>query len=221
MIKPIYKGETAIICATGPSITSDVIQLCNKAKQDGKLRLFGMNLAYTVFDLDVFHACNYQFYDYYYPNDYRFRIGSYKKWTTRPELQGKYNGVEYIKEIWEPGFSTNPDVVHAHHGSSLQLMNLALHYGIKRMGLVGFDMRYSGKISNKEYSNKRHFFGEYPKVMQHWPKTDSNGDLGGLIKEFETVTPSDYDIEIINLTEDSALKCFTYQSLSEFLKNLK
>ena len=159
MIEPIYQGQTAIIAGTGPSITQRTILDCNLARMQGKVKIFGVNLTYRDFDLDVLHACNYQFYDHYWPIDEQLRDGEFHKYTTRPELKGKYPGVRYIREVWKDGFSENPEIVHAHHSTSPQLMNIALHYGIKRMLLVGFDMRYPGKISDREYSQPRHYFG--------------------------------------------------------------
>ena len=209
MRTPKFQGETAIICGTGPSVTEHVIDLCNKAKAEGKVRLFGINLSYQYFDVDVMNACNYQFYDYYYPRDEKLRNGKFDKWTTRPELKGKYPTVEYIEEIWIPGFSTDPSKISAHHGSSAQAMNLALHYGIKRQLLIGFDMRHK---------DKRHYFGEYPEPMRHITRNlGPDGELIGLIKEMETIKPEDYDIEIINCTPGSAMTCFPMGRLEDYL----
>lgn len=210
-IERIFDGETAIICGTGPSITPDVIAMCNKAKADGKVRLFGMNHNYVDFDLDLLHACNYQLYDYYYPRDEQLRDGKFLKYTTRPELEGKYPGVNYIKEVWLPGLSTDPLTVHAHHGTSCQVMNLALHYGIKKMLLIGFDMRHKGK---------RHYFGdgEYPEPLQHFTRNlGPSGELVGLIKEMATIKPETYDIEIINCTPNSAMTCFPMGDLKDYV----
>ena len=209
MIEPIFKGESAVICATGPSVTQSVIDLCNEAKRLGKVRLFGMNSSYQYFDVDLTHSCNYQYYDYYYNKDKKLRDGKFFKFTTRPELKDRYFGVEYIREEWLPGLSTDPTYIHAHHGSSPQVLNLALHFGIKKMFLVGFDMAYrAGK--------PRHHFGEYPLEMQHWTRNlGPNGELVGLIKEYETINPSDYGIEIYNCTPDSALTHFPFMDLEE------
>jgi hypothetical protein len=88
------------------------------------------------------------------------------------------------------------------------MVNLALHYGAKVMLLVGWDMRYS---------ERRHYFGEYPEPLRHFPKTGPSGELTGLIREMETIKPEDYGIEIINCTPDSAMTCFPSLSLSDAL----
>ncbi|MFV1983008.1 MAG: hypothetical protein ACC657_05645 [Thiohalomonadales bacterium] len=198
-----------IIIGTGFSLTIEQIQ------QVRHLKLFGINKAYQ-FDVDVMLACNSEFWDHYW-----FDIAKYKchKWTPRLNSAKKYN-LNYIEEVWQEGLSTNNNFIHAHHGSGPQILNIALHYGVTKMALIGWDMRYPGKISDRQYEEKRHYFGEYPKELQHWPRTSENGNLSGLIREVETIKPHDYGIEIINCTKDSALTCFPYQSLSEFLKGL-
>lgn len=200
------EDRIGIIIGTGPSLTHWQI------KQVKDFKTFGINRAYE-FDVDVMLACNYQFWDYYWDDLKKYKC---HKWTPRKESAEKYD-INYIEEIWRPGLSTDNKFIHAHHGSGPQILNLALHYGVKRMGLIGWDMKYAGKVNDKVYDGNRHYFGEYPKPLQHWPRTDPNGDLGGLIKEVETIKPSDYGIEIINCSPNSALKCFPYQSLSEFL----
>ena len=217
VISPVYEGETAIICGTGPSITKSIIKRCNSMRAMGSVRLFGANLTYREFNLNVLHACNYQFYDHYYPIDSRISDGLFDKWTTRPELNGKYKGVNYIEEVWADGFSVDPSKIHAHHGTSPQLMNIALHYGITKMLLVGFDMRYPDKVTDKDYRSPRHYFGEYANNLQHWPRTGAQGELEGLIKEMETIKPEDYGIEIINCTPDSAMTCFPMGNLEDYV----
>lgn len=204
------ENRIGIIIGTGPSLTNSQI------KQSKPFKTFGINLAYK-FNVDVMLACNSEFWDYYWDDIKKYKC---RKWTPRIESASKYD-INYIEERWRDGLSKDKNYIHAHHGSGPQILNLALHYGVKRMALIGWDMRYPGKVSDNEYKNKRHYFGEYPRQLQHWPKTDNNGSLSGLIKEVDTIKPSDYGIEIINCTKNSALKCFPYQSLSEFLSDSK
>ena len=217
MIEPIYQGETAVICATGPSVTPEVIEKVSKAKQAGKVRLFGMNMAFSVFDLDLLHGCNIAFWDHYWDQVKDLRC---QTWTTRPELKGKYHGLNYIEERWEDCLSTDSSYITAHHGSSAQTMGLAYHYGIKAMLLIGFDMRFAGKIDRRHYKEPRHFHDETPLTEIHWPMTGPNGELTGLIKEFETINPQRLGVSIINCTPNSAMTCFPMMDLDEALSDL-
>ena len=186
-----------VIIGTGQSLT---IQQIERVKH---LRKFGVNNTYE-FGLDVHLACNPEWWDYY-GSDFPGH-----KWTWDYETAIEH-GINHIHGRWADGLSTDPNYIHYHHGSGPQIINLAYHYGVKTMLLIGWDMRYG---------QKRHYFGEYPKPLQHWPKTGKNGEFTGLIKEMETIVPNDYGIEIINCTPGSALTCYPYRSLSESLKDL-
>ena len=209
MIEPIYYGQTAAIIGTGPSLTQEQL---DKVKH---LKKFGANRAFE-FDLDVLHGCNHQFWHYYWHKVKDLRCD---KWTTRPELT--YPGLNYIREEWIPGLSKDPTYIAAHHGTGPQLINIAYHYGIKRMLLIGWDMKFSPDYNGKAQqigAKPRHYFGEYPKELQHWPSVKvKDGVLTGLIEEMETIKPEDYGIEIINCTPDSAMTCFPMMTLDEAL----
>lgn len=198
--------RTAVIIGTGPSLTDDQLELCSHMPR------FGVNNAFQL-GLDVHLACNWQWWDEYWPE---IKDDPCEKWTPRKKSADKY-GVNYIEEVWIDGLSTNKTKIAAHHGSGPQIVNIALHYGVKRMLLIGWDMRYPDKVSDKQYKSDRHYFGEYPSKLQHWPKTGAQGQLEGLIKEMETIKPEDYGIEIINCTPNSAMKCFPMGNLEDYV----
>jgi hypothetical protein len=207
VIRDLYAdGEPriAVVLGTGPSLTREQIELVERRR----LRTFGCNNSIFATALDVHLACNWQWWRHYYPQV----VGlPGDKWTTRPELIGVYPGVDYIMEKWEPGLSTDPSYICAHHGSGPQILNMALHYGAKKIILLGWDMRFPGKVSDREYKGRRHYFGsngEYPASMQHWPRTGPEGELTGLIDEMRTIEPAAYGIDIVNCTPNTALDCF-------------
>lgn len=205
MIKPIYQDQTALILGTGPSITKEVIKSCNAAKVSGVARLFGCNLTFKDFDLDVLAATNSNFWDYYW---HQVKGESCDKWTPHKKTADKY-GINYIEERGLPGLSTDPAFIHHHHGSGPITLNIALHYGITRMLLVGWDMRHKGS---------RHFFGEYPEPLVHYTRNlGEGGELNGLLGEMATIDPEKYGIEIINCTPNSALKHFPMGELKDFI----
>jgi len=202
-----YEGDTAIVCGTGPSITPEII----KAVDNSGHRVFGANRAWEIFKCDVVHGCNYQFWDHHWP---QIKDQPFDKWTTRPELEGKYPGLNYIEERWEDGLSTEQNWISAHHGTGPQLVNIAYLYGCTRLLLVGWDMRYLGKTGPSTYTRRR-YLDEDPLTLNHWPRTGEKGEHTGLIKEMETIHPEDYGIEIINCTKDSAMHCFPMGDLNE------
>ena len=207
MIPRKFEGEAAIVCGTGPSITPRVINAVNESG----LPVFGANRAHEIFNCDVLHGCNKEFWALYWP---QIKNKPCDKWTTRPELEGKYPGLEYIEERWEDGLSTEQHWIAAHHGTGPQLVNIAFLYGCERLLLVGWDMRFHGKKSRTEYAQRR-YLGEDELTRNHWPMTGPSGEMTGLIKEMETIRPEDYGIEIINCTPGSAMTCFPMGELHE------
>ncbi len=200
-IRTFSKNDNiGIIIGTGPSLTLEQIEKVSHLKK------FGCNRAFE-FDLDVLAATNKEFWDYYWPEIKDLRCD---KWTPYKPIAEKY-GINYIEERNEPGLSTNPAYIHHHHGSGPIILNIALHYGITKMLLIGWDMRFP-------VNGKRHYFGEYAKPMQHFTKNlGLNGEILGLIKEMETINPADYGIEIINCTKNSALTHFPMGSLEDHI----
>ena len=201
------ENRLGIIVGCGPSL--DIEQLAKVSH----LKRFGANRTFE-FDLDVVLGCNYQFWDHYWPEIKDYRCD---KWTTRPQSAEKY-GINYIEERWEGSLSTDKSYVCAHHGSGPQILNMALHYGCKTMLLIGWDMRYPGKINTKKYTGKRHYFGGDPLTEGHWPQTGPDGELAGLIREMETIRPEILGVDIINCTAGSAMTCFPMMSLDAALK---
>ena len=209
----------AIVIGTGPSLTPEAIELINESKYPK----FVCNNAYR----DVDHptallSCNPEWWDYYWPRDSRLRNGSFEKWTWDKPTADKY-GLAYIRGEWGDGLSTDSRVIHYGHSSGYQLLNLAYHYcggeGAELV-LIGYDLRYpKGYNGIKQIAGgDRHYFGEYPKELQHWTKFNmgQNGELDGLLNCYRTINPDDYGIKIINCSPDSALDFFETGRLEDY-----
>jgi len=213
MIRDLYAGKRSknrlgVIVGTGPSLDEADVKL---ARAMG-VPLFGANRAAEL-GMDVVLGCNTQFWDRYY---LWYEGMNCDLWSTRPDaLSNRWPEVRYIREVWRDGISVVNSCIHAHHGSGPQIFNLAYHYGIRTFLLIGWDMRYGGKISDTNYEEPRHFFGEYPPCLQHWPKTGPNGELTGLIKAMETIDPEKYAIKVFNCTPNSALTHFQSEDFTE------
>lgn len=208
----MHLGDIGIIVGTGPSLTDKVIMDCGNSG----LPLFGANNAWKVLDLDVFHACNWEYYHHYWEKGLKETPSI--KYTIWEDVAKRYN-VNFLKGEWKGGLSRNKGVIYYHHGTGPQLINIAYHHGIKRMLLVGWDMAYRGKVNDRHYTQPRHYFGDDELSGKHFPKTGENGEFTGLIKEMETIIPEDYGIEIINCTPNSAMTCFPMMDFDSALKN--
>lgn len=213
LIEPKYQGQTALIICTGPSLTPEVIE---KVKES-KLKKFGVNNIYKIIDIDVFVACNDFYFDHYW--DKGLRDCKAEMWTNSERCSKQY-GVNYIRTPADneiPGLSKDPSYVHRHHGSGPMCLNVAYHYGITKMLLVGWDMYYPGKVDRFNYNKPRHFFGDDEISGKHFPMTGDDGEFTGLIRETCSIKPEDYGIEIINCTPNSAMTCFPMGNLEDYL----
>jgi len=221
-ILPIFKGETAVLIATGPSITEEQLQLVKRHQELGNCKVFTMNNVYeNVPWTDVHFACGGDWWGLYYPRSKELQELKGTKYTWYPELAKLYN-LNYVSAIVKDGLSVDPSVIHINHGSGPMSINLALHYGIKKLLLIGHDMKFAEDYDSKKKkvgSKPRHYFNEYPKTLQHWPSckigVSKPGVLDGLIETYEKMVPQlkTLDMEVVNCTPNSALKCFRMSTL--------
>jgi len=139
-----------------------------------------------------------------------------EKWTWYPEFAERF-GINYIfGEERKTGLSLDPRIVHINHGSGPMIMNLAILYGCSKLVLIGHDMKFAKDYNPQKQepgSIPRHYFGEYPKKLQHWPSVKvRQGVLDGLIEAY-TKIKADIDarqisVDVVNCTPGSALKMF-------------
>jgi len=217
MTTPIRKLSDfmkAIVIGTGPSLTPDLAQLI----RNSGLPKFGCNNTYQEFDLTALLACNPEWWDYYWPRDKRLREGDFAKWTWDKPTAERY-GLAHILGEWGDGLSIDSRVIHYGHSSGYQLLNLAYHYmgyGAELI-LIGYDLRYPEgyKRDKKDPGGDRHYFGEYPPELHHWPQVGPGGEMTGLLDCYLTINPDDYGIRIINCSPNSALDFFETGSLED------
>ena len=221
-----YKGETCVIIATGPSLSDSQIDLIKDAAAADQCRVITINNSYQVAPFtDIQIACNDNWWDYYWKNDSLLRDIKADKWT-RYKHQAEKFGISYIDSVERQGLSDDASLIHINNGSGPMAINFATLYGFKRVLLVGHDMKFAKDYNGRKKipgSTPRHYFGEYPKSMQHFPESvksiDKNGNIIGLIKNYEAMI-TDLDklgVEVINCTPDSSLKCFKMSTLDKVL----
>jgi hypothetical protein len=107
-------------------------------------------------------------------------------------------GINRMPGVSRPGLGKT--LIHFGGNSGYQAMNLAYLWGVKKMILLGFDMKMTHGMS--------HFFGDHPyhkhrggpneRLCAHW------------VKQFEklAIDLAAEGIEVINASRHSALKCF-------------
>lgn len=189
---------------TGPSLTLEQIEV---ARQKGCL-LFGCNRVFEIApDLAVFYAVNEAFWGHYWQELEKHPA---EKWTTNEDAARTY-GVNWIDERNERGLSADPSYVHHGHGSGFTLVNLAYLMGAERIVLLGYDLKYAKDYDGKARqvgSTPRHFFGEYPSSMQHWPSVMVRGGVHVQLVDLYRSVKDQGLVEVINCTPGSAIDCF-------------
>jgi len=209
-----------VILATGPSITPEQLETVRQAQLRGKCMVFGMNHVWKDFpSLDVFLACNPTYYDAQW--DKGLSEIKAEKWTWDLPTADKY-GIRHIKGRWGDGFSKDKDILHYGHSSGFQLPGIAYHKAMSTLLLLGYDMCFAKDYNAHRKdagSTPRHYFGEYLEPeLQHWPSIKVvNGVFVELIQQFEKVKEINTDIEIINCSPGSAMKCFPMMELEDAL----
>jgi len=104
------------------------------------------------------------------------------------------------------GLSRDPKKIHTGMNSGYAAVNLAYHLGATRILLLGYDMQLDG--------DKRHWFGAHPAGME----VDSN--YSNFMRQFGTIKPAEYGIEVWNCTRRTAMKCFPIYDLDEVIGRL-
>ena len=195
--------DLTIVCiGTGPSLT---IEQIDTARRKG-FRLFGCNNVFTLApDIELLYGCNYQWWDCYWNE---VRDLPCEKWTANKTASLAF-GINWIAEKNAPGLSVDRDVIHHGHGSGYSLVSMAYRAGAKRIILLGYDLKYAPDYDGRSQqagSTPRHFFGEYPPSMRHWPSIKISA---GVHVELVDLYKSIHDqglVEIINCTPGSALE---------------
>jgi hypothetical protein len=124
--------------------------------------------------------------------------------NNKEKLAADYPNINVVKGGAGAGFSEDPAKIHYGSNSGFQAVNLALLKGVRRIVLVGFDMRVVG--------DKRHFFGDHPKPLYNRSEYDS------FIPPFRRAAKS-CNVPIVNATPGSALDCFPMVELADALRD--
>lgn len=133
-----------------------------------------------------------------------------EKWTTNKVAADKFK-LNWIAERDAKGLSTDPRYVHHGHGSGYTMLNLAYLMGAARIVLLGYDCKYASDYKGQDRkigATPRHYFGEYPSALQHWPFFSIKDGVHVEMVELYRSVASQGAVEIVNCTPGSAIDCF-------------
>lgn len=187
------------LLATGPSL--------NQKQADyirGKSNVLVINDSYRIAPwADCLYACDMKWWQWQY-KDHQAKIEAFQgeKWTLDKEAAEKY-GLFHINSEANKGLSTDPDIIYQGMNSGYQAINLAYHFGARKIILLGYDMQQTG--------GNKHWFGNHP--------DDSQPNYNTIKQLFDDIAQSmaSLKLEIINCTEITALTSFPRKELKSVL----
>ncbi len=191
-------GDTVACIGGGPSLTQEQVELCKD-----KVRAIVINDAYRLAPwADILYACDLQWW--------RWHKGvpefAGKKVTIDARAFDLFPDLKLLKNAGDSGLATVRNSIKTGRNSGYQAINLAVHLGVKRILLLGYDMRPSN-------SGKTHWFGDHPQPTKPQIYQEK------MLPHFRTlVSPlKDRGVEVINCTPGSALEDFPHERLENVL----
>jgi len=193
-----YRNRPAILMATGPSLTEEVVEYVKEHKTNHVV--FGCNDVYKICDfMDVHYACDTRWWRTNGP-EFRKLFPTLESWTQCKVSSKSYN-LNHTAGKHSPGLSINPELIHFGSNSGYQMLNIAFLMGCNKFILLGYNMKHVNK--------KTHFFGDHVGMNNNSPYTT-------FLQKYKTVQPEIAKL-VVNCTENTALKNFTISTLEKEL----
>ena len=194
-----WPGETVVILATGPSLTQEDVDYCR-----GKAKVIAVNDSYTLAPwADCLYATDAKWWNWHRGvpefTGPKWSI-EHSQWNN---TRAKYPGIQRLRNTGALGLEHNPTGLRNGRNSGFAAMNLAVHYGVSKIVLLGYDMQPS--------NGKRHFFGDHPQVSPS-PYNQFRSAFETLVKPLAKLK-----IQTINCTRKSVLNCFPKAALEDVL----
>lgn len=200
VVEPEWKGETAAILASGPSLTREQ---CEAVR--GKCRVIAVNNQGIDTDCDgvrvpamapwadILYAADAKWWRHYHDRALKF---AGRKVTVRATLPWP-EVYSLTQSIDRPSYDARPGYIVSGGNSGYQALHLVVQLGATRVLLLGFDMK-EGR------NGRRHWFGNHPGKLN---SRSSYTTWRSAFEKFSRVLDH-MGIQVINCTPDSALKCF-------------
>ena len=185
----VWPGETAVICASGPSLTAADVEYCR-----GKARTIAINTTLLLMPwADAFHACDLRVYRWHAA---AVRAFQGLKFTMERDPADDFGGAVLLRNggIW--GLSTeDPTVIRNGRNSGYQAINIAYFLGCSRVILLGFDMQ-------KGPDGVTHWHGDHPNrgEVQYRSCAAAFRTLVGPLAAA--------GVDVVNCSRVSAIDCF-------------
>ena len=200
----LWAGETVVCIGGGPSLTPEQVNTCR-----GRARVIAINDALFLAPwADLHYVCDRRWIHDWHGDDKRVLAFKGLKVTLDRALAESVPGwklVENDDKQGRDGLCAASTGVKTGRNSGYQVINLAVHLGVSRILLLGYDMRAVG--------DKTHWFGGHP--VKCSPTVFERTMLPGFPTLVEPLKA--LGVEIVNCTPGSAIEAFPKQEITDAL----
>lgn len=170
----------------------------------GRARVIAINDAHRLAPFaDVLYACDGRWWNHYkgVPEFAGLKYGLTVK-------AGHWPGVQRLRNTGRTGLERDPSGVRTGMNSGSQAINLAIHFGARRILLLGYDM--------KRGTAGGHWFGEHPIPLR------SGSPYGDFRACFQLMVEPlrELGVQVLNCSRDTALRAFPRVPLAEALAQI-
>lgn len=190
-----------VCLGTGPSLTPDDVEACRGHS------VIAVNNTYQLAPwAEALYACDAQWWGWHggAPSFAGLKYAMEpRQHATGGASHAKFKGVTVLRNTGDDGLEFEPYGLRTGKNSGYQAINLAVHFGAKRIVLLGYDMGAQG--------GKDHYFGAHP--------SGQKPPYHIFLKKFETIVEplKQAGVEVINCSRATALKCFPRRPLADVL----
>jgi hypothetical protein len=156
----LWPGETVVVIGGGSSLTPDDVAFCR-----GKARVIAIKEAIELAPwADALYACDDKWW--------RFHAGypafTGLKFALEPQSVA-WPGVQVLRNAGDDGLELDPTALRTGHNSGYQAVNLAVHLGVSKIVLLGFDM-WRGPSGKQNWFDKPglHVDSPYPLFLMRF-----------------------------------------------------
>ncbi len=194
-VQKLWPESTVVCIGGGPSLTPEDV-----ATVQGRTHVIAINDAYKIAPFaEVLYAADAKWWRHH------AGVPSFKgmKFTLQPEAR-RWPGVQVLRNTGQYGLEHDPRALKTGRNGGYQAINLAVHFGARRILLLGYDMQAGPK-------GKSHWFGDHP-----W---GSRSPYASFIRCFDSIVEPlrEAGVTVINCSRKTALDAFPRMTIDEAL----
>lgn len=204
-VPKLWPGETAVIIGGGSSLTSEDVAFCR-----GKARVIAVKEAVLLAPwADVLYAGDAKWWRGYRGAPEFTGLKYTIEQDPKEEQIGDWPSVQVLRNTGDHGLELEPTGLRTGFNSGYQAIGVAVHLGVSRVVLLGFDM-WRGQDGHQNW------FDRYPHLIKaHHVPSPYPVFLQAFASLVEPLKQA--KIEVVNATRWTMLTAFPYLDLEEAL----